>query len=316
LKIAAKLACNVGLAIALLPARAVAQPNAHFSVYFLAVGSGDYVRAEPPGHGFEDLDGADASAERMAALLARNGATFGILLESRPNRFVTRADVFGAINDVVRRIRQDHTRRPLFVFYWMGHGVSEGIGWNHYSIPGNFTYRADADLTVDNLSKNAIYDGDIADVLDKSGAAYAILLDNCASGKAQQFASGVLTREAAVNVNDVAAVIRVMNEFRQPNPVIFSARPGTDVAPVRDPRGDGTVLLGPLARRATIIVAAHNPPNVSLGTFVRALSSATLDPVSKPGVTYASYGESWTQLIFLSGQPAAEIVKKTGSATP
>ena len=281
-------------------------------MYFLSVGSGDYVRANPPSHGFNDLDGADASAQRIAALLAKNGATFGVLLQSEPEHFVTRDDVISGVHYVVERIRTDRALRPLFVFYWMGHGVSEGLGWNHYAIPGNFTYRRDQDLEVDNLSKNAIYDGAVTDILDKSGSAYVMILDTCTSGKAEQSASGILSREAAANANDVSNVIRNLNEFHQANPVIFSARPGTDVAPAPDPRDD-TVLIGPLARRATILIDKQSRPNISLETFVRTLSSQTFDSETSAGVTFAESDASSAQLMFFSRRETAEITKRTGT---
>jgi hypothetical protein len=256
-----------------------------FTVYFLAVGSGDYARPKAPLKGFGDIDGAAKSAERVAALLARNGARYGILLASQPDRYITRADVLDALRVLVGRVRKDHPTHPEIVFYFVGHGVSEGIGWNHFSVPGTFVYRGSADLTVASLSEHAIYDGDVTDVLDKSGAHYFVLLDNCSEGNAATFASAVLTQEATRNMTDTAAAVQALNEFRQPDPVLFSTSPGTQVQPAPDPRAPND-LIGPLSRRLTLLVAQASSV-LSLRRIVTELTDAALDPETKPAVTHA-----------------------------
>jgi hypothetical protein len=58
--------------------------------------------------------------------------------------------------------------------------------------------------------------------LDKLRTPYMAILDNCYKGKSLGFESQVLTATASKNLTAVKQVLRHINEFHQPNPVLFS----------------------------------------------------------------------------------------------
>jgi hypothetical protein len=41
----------------------------------------------------------------------------------------------------------------LFLFYFAGHGISEGVGWNLFMVPGTFLYSGDlADRDIESIA--------------------------------------------------------------------------------------------------------------------------------------------------------------------
>jgi hypothetical protein len=77
---------------------------------------------------------------------------------------------------------------PFFVFYLAGHGISDGIAWNHFSVPGAFLYRgALPDLEVDALAEKTLYASALADELDKTKVPYLLILDTCYQGNPASF---------------------------------------------------------------------------------------------------------------------------------
>jgi hypothetical protein len=288
-----------------------------YTTYFVAVGSGDYAAPPSGWHGFEKLDGASASAQRVASLLLRGGARFGIVLVSAPGRYVSGDDVFHALKDVIDRARSDGAPRPLIVFYIMSHGVSEGIGWNHFSVPGTFVYRGASDLTIEQLQGSAIYAGDVADALDRSKMPYIALFDNCSSGRAATFASSVLSANAQRNLQDVSALVRTMNEFRQSSPVMFSTAPGTETVPVDDPIDrESTVEIGPLSRRLSIVFtnALNTHRSVSTADFVRSMTSKALDVQTMPAVTHAELDTDANGDFWMPAQAKGKAQTRYGTA--
>ena len=226
--------------------------TSQFQVYFVAVGSGWY--ASPltsDTHGFSRIRGANRSAEIVAKALSVGGAKYGIELTAGDQSLVTVSDVDKSIGIVAIRIAQEKPARPLFAFYIASHGISEGIAWSHFSIPGDFVYRGDPNhLNIEDLSNSTLYAGSLVDELEKLRIPFLVLLDSCRDGEEQHFSPSVLSPEATRNLNDVGRVLRVTNEFRDSYPVLFSTALGQSVKTVADPLDpDGPQAVGPLARR-------------------------------------------------------------------
>jgi hypothetical protein len=270
------------LAFALSITTETACAQAPFGIYFLAVGSTSYIQPSSAGeHGFETLPGANASAKLVADILTRSGAKGGIVLTSGQSTYVSRADFMQALSAVGAQLKAGRPANPLLVVYFAGHGISEGIAWNHFSVPGNFVYGAPLDrLDIEAMARHTIHAAGIADEIEKFGVPYLLLLDTCYSGTAANFKSPVLSATAIRNLSDVAAILRFTNEFHQANPVIFSARPGTEVPLAPDPRNPDRQSLGPLARRLLLLFQSVDAGgnSLSLSALVSRLTSPSLDP--------------------------------------
>ena len=85
-----------------------------------------------------------------------------------------------------------------------------------------------------------------------------VILDNCYKGKSLGFESQVLTATASKNLT--AVVLRHINEFHQPNPVLFSTSPGNVVKVAPDP---------PEERRARMYRARSSASPSILSVFAR-----------------------------------------------
>ena len=115
---------------------ASAQAN-HYRVYFVSVGSGWYASSQSKDiHAFSRIEGANKSATIVAEGLVAGGAEYGIELTSDDGNFVTTGDIEKALQKVESKIATQKPANPLLVFYIASHGMSEGIAWSHFSIPG------------------------------------------------------------------------------------------------------------------------------------------------------------------------------------
>jgi hypothetical protein len=236
-----------------------------FQVFFLAAGSTYYLQPKEPGlHGFKQLSGANNSARLVAELLSKHGAIAGATLVSQPDRFLSKRDFESALKSVAAQIGERRPKNPLLIVYYAGHGVSEGVAWNHFSVPGNFVYGAPLDrLDIEAVASHTINAGLLADELDRLKIPYVLLLDSCYEGDPKSFESPVLGRTAIQNLTAVAAILLFQNEFHTPNPVIFSAEPGKKVPLAPDPREPLTKNLAPIARRLLL------PRRANLGFRIR-----------------------------------------------
>jgi hypothetical protein len=263
-----------------------------YQVYFVAVGSRWYAPSPSKDvHSFGEIDGANASAAIVANGLASGGAVYGVKLTSEDGSYVTTKDIGKTIQTVAAKIAADKPSKPLLVFYIASHGMSEGIAWSHFSIPGDFGYRGDPNqLDIDKLSANTLYAGSLVDDLEKLKAPFLVLLDSCYDGKEKHFEPTVLSAEATRNLNDVGAALRVMNEFRDTYPVLFSTTPGQSVPTATNPLApDSQVNIGPIARRFALstqqrLAGGHT---LSLATLIGDLTSPQLDNVAAPAVTHS-----------------------------
>jgi hypothetical protein len=302
--------------VLVLPALQAQTPR--YQVFFVSVGSEWYVT--PTGsdiHGFGRIPGANKSAEVVADGLVAGGAEYGIELKSNDHRFVTVADIDKAIQKVASKISASKPPNPLFVFYIASHGISEGIAWSHFSIPGDFVYKGDSDnLNIDGLSNTALYAGSLVDELEKMKIPFLIILDTCSDGREKHFEPTVLSAKATRNLNDVGSVLRAMNEFRNTYPVLFSTTPGKSVVTVENPLApDSLVTIGPLARRFSLIVhpSLEKGSPLSLDAFLLKMVSAPLDNLTTPAVTHSPVPKGANALFLVPGGTSHAMDLETGT---
>ena len=310
------IAVILGLFVLWMSPAASAAPR--FDVYFLAVGSSTYVvPSSPTLHGFTRIPGAAKSAHLVGDRLLAGGARYGVVLTSPPDAFISLKNVDAALDRVARQISGDRPSTPLLVFYFAGHGMAEGVGWNHFSIPGDLVYTGDpARLDVEALTNYTLHAATLADRLDKLHIPYLVILDSCSEGEPARFDSPVLTAQASRSLSAVADVLRAINEFRQESPVIFSTAPGTVVQVVQDPTDPEGTLIAPLARRLLLLLdrSTRSGRAASLGDVVRGLVSASLDPMTKPAVSHATPCPSWDGVLFQPGDAGGRSEEIAGDA--
>jgi hypothetical protein len=279
-----------------------------FDVFALAIGSTDYAPASGGQHAFPKIRGANKSARLVADRLLKGGAAYGLVLTSSDGHYISLADIQGAFSRVRQVLKDARPRNPLLVIYFAGHGVSEGVGWNHFSIPGTFVYRgALASFPLDDLAKTTLHAGSFADDIDQIKVPYLLVLDTCYEGTLASFESPVLTATATRNLADVATALRVMNEFHQTNPVLFSTAPGTIAKTVADPTDPAALPVAPLARRLLLIAdpVLNDRRELTLDAFIRRMTAADLDSEARPAVTHAEASPLWANAILApTGTPA------------
>jgi hypothetical protein len=290
--------CAGVLAVLLLPClvpvdHAVAQE--HFDVFFLAVGSASYAATDSADiNGLPSIPGAVKSAKAFADLMKKGGSTFGVTLISDGNRLVTREDVYAALSHVGEAINKSHSPHPLLVFYFAGHGISEGHGWNLFALPGDFVYRGGniaRDLpALEHASVNA---GMLVAHLTEMHVRFMVLLDTCYEGVPTRWAwtathlvadpskintdcsqditglcanlllkMGPIIRmelgmaQGIAGFNKMDEPLRKANRFENTDPVLFSTEPGTTVSTAADPRDSDprATAVAPLARRAMLVL--------------------------------------------------------------
>ena len=269
-----------------------AEPHPQFQVFFVAIGSGWYVTPTGAGvHGFSRIPGANKSAKIIGDTLLAGGAQYGIELTSDDQKFVTVGDMYKAVEQVTTRMIAAKPVRPLFIFYFAGHGMSEGIAWSHFSIPGDFAYRGGpTSLDIEGVSKSTLYAGYLVDKLEKLHVPFLVMLDTCYDGKERQFESPALTSVATKNLKDIGGILRVLNEFRNTYPVLFSTDPGKSVVTVSNPaEPDSEVTIALLARRFILSVrpAFDRGRPVSLDQFLSDMVSPDLDSLTTAAVTHS-----------------------------
>lgn len=273
--------------LALFPTVSLANPDVHI----LSIGNGHY--APRPGEPAANVTGASISARLALFRLGRLiGAETAMLLHSKPDQLVSRADIFMAINDLIDRAKATENDDHLVVYY-NGHGFGEGIAWNAFLQPGNVIIPAQLnEFDPELLAADLVYVAEIVHILEGSGMPYMLLIDACYEGENVSFASPVLTETAIGNLRDVAAILRFFNQFHGPNPVIFSAEPGTVVETVSPPPSAGLdkVTIGPLARRLALALEENGQNDLIVQTLVDRLVNSQLDNQTSPAVSHFKVG--------------------------
>jgi hypothetical protein len=263
------------------------------------------------------ITGANTGARILAQRLAQGGARFGIVVTSARDQFVSVRDFSTALDDLAARIRADRARAPLLIVYFAGHGITEGVAWNHFSLPGDFVYRGDiARLDIEGLSARTLHATELVERLKALRLPYVLLLDTCYEGEEATFQTPVLTGPAVESLRSIAGVLRFMNEFRQGEPVLFSTAPGTVVTTVPDPTNPKGDPVGPLARRAVLLLdtAVKGRTRLSVAAFVQGLTDARLDSETKPAVTYAQKAPWWRLPLTTSLTAPGRVEARTGTA--
>jgi len=323
-----------------------------FDVFFLAVGSSSYIRPREAGvNGLSDIRGAAKSAKVLANLLDQGGSTFGVTLVSDDRHFVSREDFDAAWARVWEEFSKLKPERPLFVFYFAGHGAADGLTWHELLLMGNFAYRGDLQKLIESLpsdiEKSAVHATGVVSGLTRVNVPFLVLLDTCYEGTPQAFRADALPpagcppddisgfcanlkkrveplRELQADVqrmaegfNQLAASFREMNRFEKTYPVIFSIEPGKIVLTVPDPLNPQDTPVAPLARRAMLILspAIKNRQPVSLETFRAQMVSPTLDRVSSPGVTYSPAPPNAQRLLISPVPHRGRVESRIGTAT-
>lgn len=303
-------------------ALAVPASSSAQEVFFLAIGSEHYASSTLDGvRDFSRIRGANRSAERVAGLLTSGGARFGVQLTSAPGSFVSRSDIDDALEHVIGAAESSQVSEKIVVVYFAGHGLSEGVGWNHFSMPGNVVLSQDTldALDLETLSEGTVHAGMLAERLDATGLSYVLVIDTCYEGQEAEFASPVLSPEAIRNLEDAAAILRFVNEFHQASPVLFSTEPGTLVSTVRDPQDPASRFsIAPLARRITLLAseARRDGRHVNIGDLVTGLTNSSLDQATRPAVTHAQRDLNVWGLRLLAFPPTSvgEIERRLGTA--
>lgn len=243
---------------------------------------------------------ASSSAREMTQWF--QPAVYGISLLSTEEKLITRQEVYDAAKKVVTQARNDRKKKktnPVIMFYFCGHGLSEGLGWNLYLMPGDFVANPETkDATQ--MAELTIHAGELYDELTKDHTFPVVaLFDCCYEGSdkkldLQNFAYQESLLKVAELANTVADVLRVMNQFKEKNAVVFSAAPGTLAETVPSPLNE-TENVGPLCRRTMLL--AKQPSPVSWKQWIDTLQSATLDSQTAPAITFWEGHEKQNQLI-------------------
>jgi hypothetical protein len=289
-----------------------------FDVFYVAIGSSMYAQAKSSHlHGFGDLPEAAKSARAIASFLHQGGARFGITIADDKN-YISVSDMEKAIEDVHGEMLREKPVHPVILFYFAGHGISEGIAWNHFSVPGtlllNDTYHR---MDPAELEKHTLYAGALADKLESFKVPFLVILDTCYEGTERSFDSAVLSRTASENLAAVAAVLKVMNEFRDTYPVLFSTSPGSVVSTVADPLDpDSALSVAPLARRMMMIFnrTIKEIGSINLRALISAMTSPGFDSVTSPAVTHTAPRADWDEILF-EKDSSGTAEERTGTAT-
>jgi hypothetical protein len=123
-------------------------------------------------------------------------------------------DISHALERVKAALAEAREERPLLIVYIASHGISEGIAWNQFSLPGTFTYLGKPEeLGIEPLSRATLHAATLVDKLEKLKIPFLVILDICYEGKSRSFESEALTATASRSSAAVAQILRHINEF-------------------------------------------------------------------------------------------------------
>jgi hypothetical protein len=271
-----------------------------FDLYYLSVGSThyleDFTQYEEGFAGFAVEPSANRSAQLMGQLFDSFGGK-GQKLLSTSTSYITRQKVLTAVGKMISTAQQEKKKNPLLIFYFCGHGLSEGFGWNMFMMPGDFRYNP-ARLDAGQLAEKSLYAGDVYDALEKAKIPFMMLLDCCYEGdeekvRVQDFAYQESLRKVAQLSADAMGIVRNLNQYHEPNPVVFSTPPGTLVQVTPHPTEGASKSIGPLCRRTLVSLQRKATP--TLAQYITLLLAPTLDGETRAAVchwTGASFGNN------------------------
>jgi hypothetical protein len=259
-----------------------------FDVFYLSVGSAHYQKEGiPDGYeSFDDINGARRSSRYIHELFSKKSSGKGSMLRSEAGKPLTKSMILQEIRTIIKLARKSKAKNPLLLFYYCGHGVSEGIAWNQFLVPGDFIKKP-KNLSTDPLALNLtelgselLYLGEVTDLLSESGIQYMCLIDACYEGKEENFSvlENYMSPIAAQNIKDIARVLRFTNEYHSNNPVVFATAPGTMTKVTVDPLFPEGTSIGPLCRKLMLISnKVEELETLSMMDVVMLLSDHTFD---------------------------------------
>jgi len=275
-----------------------------FNVFHLAIGSAHYEQINiVEGHEpFDDINGARRSARYVHELFTQNANGQGGMLRSEAGKPLTKSQILQELNKLIEMAKTSGVNNPLLLFYYCGHGISEGIAWNQFLVPGDFNKKPNnlstdpLALDLEILRSELLYVGEVTDLLTDSGFPYMCLIDACYEGKEERFSvlENFLGPVALQNIKDIAAILRFMNKFHSQNPVIFATAPGTTTKVVPDPLlPEGSAWIGPICRKLMLLrKPLKTSGTLSLADVVMLLADSEFDEKTSHIITNYEIGEN------------------------
>ncbi|MES0492090.1 MAG: caspase family protein [Leptospirales bacterium] len=259
-------------------------------IYYLIVGNSYYDQnmlfEDTP---FENLQGAKRSAELIETYIKENSKSEGIILLSKKNNLLKRETFFTALENIIKKIENDKAN-SLLIVYFCGHGVTDGIGWNLFLIPGAFRgNKKELTTSIETFAQKAIYVMDIYKVLEKVKFPHIVMLDTCYEGEESKLTPMIFSEALQENLTNISNIVRYMNQFHTDSAFLFSTKPGSYVPMVENPKYPSSVYnVGPLARRFALVFEKfkRSRVNMTYGDLIRHMISNDLDSKTKPALTY------------------------------
>ena len=263
-----------------------------FDVFYLSVGSAHYEKENIPSgyEAFDDVNGARRSARYVHELFSQKANGQGTMLRSQIDEHVTKPKIIHELESMIKSAKKSKSKHPLLVVYYCGHGVSEGIAWSQFLVPGDFIGKPKNISTdpmaidFDELGDELLYVGEITDLLSKSGIPFMCLIDACYEGKEEKFSvlENFMNATAAQNFEEIAGILRFMNEYHSENPVVFATKPGTTTKVTVDPLFPEGTSIGPLCRKLMLVRKKLNElETLSMMDVVMLLSDPEFDEKTK-----------------------------------
>lgn len=276
------------------------------TLYYLCIGSEHYsIDSELYEEGFNgllNLEAATTSSNKMATLFKDFGATYGKVINSSPEHFITKKYIFDAIEDVIRKIKKEKKTNPFLIIYYAGHGFSCPDFEGHFIPPGDFI-KNPSSLDLDGWIKYGIGALDIHEKISNAKLNHMILLDCCHEGKQKQDNLPDQSVVKSLGIDNVESlmkntytIFRAMNRMVGPNPVIFSTSVDSSVPTVPLPDQDNEEV-GPLCRKAYIIKKKVGDATLSIENFTMLLLDKNLDALTVPAVSFVQFDYTKKYLI-------------------
>ena len=268
-------------------------------VYYFAVGSGHYSHdptlLEADFAGLNNVPAAVESTHRVKTLFDSNGAIGGEILisEEETFNFITRKKLFEGLKDALENAKAKNTPNLLFVFYYCGHGFTNGELEAMFIPPGDL-HVDPSTLDSESWLNRMISPIEIREIIEDAEIPYMIIMDCCYEGEEKPLermnptTATLMGLDAALELEDqVIEIVRSMNRMIGPDPVLFSTLSGNFVETVKFPFTDGNKEVGPLCRRMHIVYQKlENLENFTLMDFMYMMQSDELDSITHKGVSY------------------------------
>jgi hypothetical protein len=248
-------------------------PAEAYELHYLSVGNSEYQDNQL------ELPDANWNARQIAEYLQQAGAVDGITLVSKQGAYVTRDDVLGALSEMASKAKAG--RDPLVVYYFIGHGMAQGEGFNHVSFAGDYALSDPAEVA---RSRAIIATQEVKQFLNEQHLPYILILDNCyyreSEGAVQMFSRGIQASfgKAAETLD------RALSTSPESAIVLYAAKHGHYVQMLPHPWNERH-SIGPLGRRLLLLLKAtfESEKDLSIGRFLEQMNDPTFDPPSVVG---------------------------------